>query len=87
MISSNGLIDSIFTSSSKMRRRMIYGEGLTGGNGGQGNLVHLRLVHLFEEEEEETLCDGHPLARILLLPHVCKNKKPQELHLDSLQYV
>ena len=45
VISTNDLIDSIFTSSSKMRRRMVYGEGLTGGNGGQGNLVHLFLVH------------------------------------------
>ena len=57
---------------------MVYGEGLTGGNGGQGNLVHLLLVHLFEEEEEETLCDGHPLACILLLPHMCKNQNPSK---------
>ena len=57
---------------------MVYGEGLTGGNGGQGNLVHLLLVHWFEEEEEETLCDRHPLARILLLPHMCKNQNPSK---------
>ena len=45
VISTNDLIDSIFKSSSKMRRRMVYGEGLTGRNRGQGNLVHLLLVH------------------------------------------